>query len=342
MNDAELRLALVLEASGEGLWEFLPAEGLVLQHPAFLALLGLPPRAQSEPVDAFFARIHEEERRHLVNALFEATEPFELRLRIRHADSSWRWHRARGRRVGSRVVVVESDISAELQREAAIADTLSRYLALYDNAPMGFIVWDREGRITDWNKQAEQLFGHARNTIMGRRFISLLFPSGIQDQVVEQARRLLQSGGAYQGEYLNLAADGSPRRCLWNNVALRGSKGSVSGVLSLITDTTATWQAELERGHNEARNRALIETSPDAIFVLDLEGKVVNANQEAQRLLEVEDRSELVAQAMANWLLPGQRAQFIEDVLINPEDRIGFVSSGEYALVGSEGAQRLI
>jgi PAS domain S-box-containing protein len=341
------RFEQVLEGSNLAFWELDIASDVLLCSPQWALQLGYPVQSLSVTGVALLEKVHEEDReavqKKLRTAITGKLTSVELCFRMRHADRSWRWLLTRAslvRTTDGRCITVlglQTDITVTKQLEAATQDTQLRYRSLYENAPLAFVIWDREGRITDWNKRAESLFGYARDQVMGRRFISLVFPNAEQDQMVDVARELIKNGGANHTETANIDAHGHSLHCNWHSVALKSARGTVSGVISLVQDDTQRWQAEETRRRDEMRNRALVETSPDAIFMLDTDGYIVTVNQQAVRLLSADDSSDLIGTHSALWIDDAQLDDYLAKVIATPEDRVGFIAHAEYPLVGFEG-----
>ncbi|HZF79121.1 MAG TPA: PAS domain S-box protein, partial [Rubrivivax sp.] len=99
---------------------------------------------------------------------------------------------------------------------------------------------------------------------------------------LEQARRC---AGTYAVERIDGSApDGGPR---W--VSLRGSfvndgAGRAARLLGIQSDITERKRAQLALAQAEQRYRALVETAPDAVLVLDETSRIEFANQAVQRI----------------------------------------------------------
>jgi two-component system sensor histidine kinase/response regulator len=340
------RFDQVLDGAGQALWEFDPTHGSIACTPHWARQLGLPAQSLTLEAAELFSRVHADDReamdKRLRSMIAGSEMACEFRYRMRHADRSWRWFLTRARFLrdaSGRCTVVlglQTDITVSKQIEAATQDTQTRYRSLYENAPLAFVIWDREGRITDWNRRAEALFGHPRANALGRRFISLVFPEAAQDRMVDVARRLIKEGGADQTESTNVAADGRPLYCSWHSVALKNVRGTIAGVISLVQDDTQRWHAEEVRRRDEMRNRALVETSPDAIFMLGLDGHILTANQQAVRLLRMDDSADLIGTHAALWIDEDEVMRFKSAVLDEPGDRVGFIAQREFHMIGGD------
>lgn len=101
-------------------------------------------------------------------------ETFDEEMRLRRADGVYRWflvriapaHDKKGNLV--KWYGVSADIEDRKRAEQALFETNSRLELILDNAPLAISGWDREGRITSWNKAAERLFGWSAEEVIGQ------------------------------------------------------------------------------------------------------------------------------------------------------------------------------
>lgn len=71
---------------------------------------------------------------------------------------------------------------------------VSRLQAVLDQAPDAFVSMSRDGRVVEWNPQAERLFGWSRSEAIGATVAELIVPPGVRPAYEQGLARLVQSG----------------------------------------------------------------------------------------------------------------------------------------------------
>ncbi|HMI22165.1 MAG TPA: PAS domain-containing protein, partial [Gaiellaceae bacterium] len=87
-----------------------------------------------------------------------------------------------------------------------------------------------------------------------------------------------------------------------NASALRDSEGNVIGAIGVLRDMR---ELEKERAYAES----LIENAPDPVFVSDLEGKILQANDAVSELLGFR-KDEVVEQSLSRFISPEETQEF--------------------------------
>jgi PAS domain S-box-containing protein len=87
-----------------------------------------------------------------------------------------------------------------------------------------------------------------------------------------------------------------------NASALRDSDGNVIGAIGVLRDMR---ELEKERAYAES----LIENAPDPVFVSDLEGKILQANDAVSELLGFR-KDEVVEQSLSRFISPEETQEF--------------------------------
>lgn len=141
--------------------------------------------------------------------------------------------------------------------------------------PVGYILWDTNGKVTYWNPAAERIFGFTSEEAVGRTLLGLVVPQEVRPAVAEVLRRLVAGEEvSYSEPGNNIRKDGTVISCQWFNTPLIEATGEVSGVLSMALDVTERQLAEAEL----RRSEAIVASSSDMLALLDKKYTYLAAN----------------------------------------------------------------
>ncbi len=93
----------------------------------------------------------------------------------------------------------------------------SRLKFMFETTPAAIIVWKEGGVITDWNKQAEKLFGWKKSEVINESFIDFIMPEDIKSQWSNNVHELLEKNHLPESINDNLTKDGRTITCQWLN-----------------------------------------------------------------------------------------------------------------------------
>jgi PAS domain S-box-containing protein len=196
LRASEFRWKYALEGAGDGVWDLNLETGEVLYSKRWKEMLGYAEHEIQNDTAEFARLVHPDDRARAL-ALGDAfldgvTEAYMCEFRMRARDGSWRWILARAMAVSRdahgralRTVGTHTDITAAKENEQALRASNERLAAeqrrvqvILDNSHDAFVAVDAEGAITDWNAQAERLFGWTRAEVLGRDLAGLITPAG--------------------------------------------------------------------------------------------------------------------------------------------------------------------
>ncbi len=175
--------------------------------------------------------------------------------------------------------VVCKDITDAKRAERALLLSEQRYRNIFDAAPLAFVMWDRELRVTDWNGQAEKTFGWSRDEVLGRQFLEFLIPEADQASVHKVVSEMMAKGINLHHINDNLTRRGELITCEWNNVVMHDDAGRVTGVLSLALDITERLRAERSLRESEERYRRVVEDQTEFVCRFGEHGIVTFVNE---------------------------------------------------------------
>ena len=121
-----------------------------------------------------------------------------------------------------------------------------RHRVLFQTSASAGMVWNQGLVITDWNRQAEALFGWTREQVLGLRFVDFLLPAVERERLAPAVANGLTDLVLPRGVNDNLTRDGRVVTCEWYSAELPQRPGEPREVVSLAIDITERRRLEEE------------------------------------------------------------------------------------------------
>ncbi len=184
---------------------------------------------------------------------------------------------------GDGVVIAYVDITERVKAEEALRESKERYHSLFANSGDAILLTAPDGSVFAANPAACQMFGRTEAEIcqLGR--------AGLVDRTDPRLTAGLERrtrSGKVHGELNLLRANGSVFPAEITSAMFRDRDGSPKTSM-IIRDSTERKQMEAALLASERKFRSLIEQSPNAIFLTDETGQIIEWNQAAEQLTEL-------------------------------------------------------
>lgn len=184
-----------------------------------------------------------------------------------------------------------------------------RYRNIVEAAPESIITFNSSGKIEDVNSFTQKLFDYTREELVGKPW-QVILASGEQD-IQFLTERLKEKKSIETTDYLAMKKDGTtfPVEMAIVSVDVKTEEF----YSCILRDLSEKKEVELLR----SRLINIIESSEDAIFSKDLEGRILTWNNGSEKITGY-SRKEVIGTVAANLLAPGFEAdakEILEQVM---------------------------
>ncbi|MHA1435541.1 MAG: PAS domain-containing protein, partial [Candidatus Heimdallarchaeota archaeon] len=175
------------------------------------------------------------------------------------------------------------DITDQVELENELKDSYENMQLYLDSTDTYFLVMNKNQEIIIVNEKIAELFGLAKEEMIGKNWFDFLFKDSSARQASTDYFYKLLSG---QIDLLRLhegtlkMADGSEKTIIWKNNYVKNNNGDIIAVIGSGTDITERKKVQQLLKENEEKYRKLVETSPNAILMTDIKGNILFANKQ--------------------------------------------------------------
>ncbi|WP_263263662.1 EAL domain-containing protein [Pseudomonas sp. RIT-PI-S] len=253
LSKSQARLALALEASELGLWDW-DLRTDEVHHTELERLFGIPQQDTPILLKHLRPRLHPDDlpalKQTLIAHLKGRTDDYRVEYRIRHSDGRWLWVEDRGRAVertpggrvlrmlGTRRDITRFKRQEEQQRLAA---------TVFEAMSEGIVVLDPEFVVLAINQAFTHITGYTPAACVGEPLLELPCSRDLRRQFPQIHQALLERGG-WQGEVVEARHNGElyPQ---WLQVsAIIDEQGALNRVVVFCSDLSSRRASE-ERLH---------------------------------------------------------------------------------------------
>jgi PAS domain S-box-containing protein len=150
------------------------------------------------------------------------------------------------------------------------------------NAPIFGI--DAQGKVNEWNQQAEKITGFSKKEVMGRDLVADFIKDDYKVSVGEVLEKALKGEETANFELPLFNKSGYRVDVLLNSTTRRDASGKIIGVVGVGQDITELNRVRVEQESVANELTQLIDTANAPIFGIDDQGQVNEWNQQAKKI----------------------------------------------------------
>jgi two-component system, cell cycle sensor histidine kinase and response regulator CckA len=206
------------------------------------------------------------------------------------------------------------DVTENKKAEEALRQSEQRTHVILDNALDAVISMNASGVITDWNAQAERIFGWPRAEALGRRMSDTIIPERYRERHESGLKKFLLTGeGSVLNKRIEISALDRSGREFPVELAISPAKVTEEWAFSaFIRDLTERKEAETALRAGEKRYRELFENSPIGLYTSTPDGALLDVNSAMVSMFGYPDRESLLAvSATSLYLDPAEREEWL-------------------------------
>jgi len=212
-----------------------------------------------------------------------------MEMRYRHKDGTWRWLDVKGKNllhepIINGIVLNGQDITERKQAEDALKWSEQRFRLLMENSMSHLAIINAKGTILFETPTLERTLGYAIGELEGRNTFEFIHP---EDQVLSQEvlMQLLESPGQVFSTVLRYRhKDGS-----WRFLEVKAKnlldEPIIRGIVINAHDITRRTEALEALRESEELHSRILDTVPDMVFEVSLDGNFIYANRATAEIL---------------------------------------------------------
>ncbi|MFC2061639.1 PAS domain S-box protein [Elusimicrobiota bacterium] len=235
-------------------------------------------------------------------------------------------------------MAVVRDITERKEAEEILRDSEEKHRMIFENASDIIVYVDRKGKIRNVNKKIEEVLGYKKEEVIGKRFDRLkIYKYGyltMLKKLFEQVTKTLKLTDLLEVELIH--RNGSEVVLEVSTKIIR-RKDEIKGFLCIIRDVTERKAIEKAIQESKEMYEGLVKTSPDAVTVTDMRGKITWVSQRTLEIHGFKSSEEVIGKSAFEFIAPEDHELAARNMEITLRE--GVIRNCEYNMLKKDGSK---
>ena len=251
LQESQLLFENVQTLAHIGSWAYFPETDRTIWSKEVFKITGYPSQKGTPTYEEYLNCIPENERGNFIEATQEALKtgkPYQFEHQIIQQDGSLKWVASQGQgligpdgRVEKLFGAIQ-DINERKIAEEEMLESQQRLKFHLMQSPLGYIEWDLNFNVVEWNPACERIFGFKKEEILGT--LPAIVPEHLVQDVGAIFVALMKGEGGMHSINENITKQGNKIICEWANTSVRSSSGEIVAISSIVQDITERTESE--------------------------------------------------------------------------------------------------
>ncbi|HWI21863.1 MAG TPA: EAL domain-containing protein [Baekduia sp.] len=202
-------------------------------------------------------------------------------------------------------VVMIVDVTEREQILSALAESEERHRTIIETAQEGIIVYDLGGNVHIMNERMGEILGLDPDKQVGLSMTEIAGAFGYGDWTPQPRPA--------QSEVRIERPDGEVRWVLVSSSPWADTEGNPKGVVMMCADLTERRANDERIRDSEALKTAMLDSSIDAIYTVDVDGRILEFNRAAEEIFQIA-RADAIGRSALELLVPEQHRDAAQPV----------------------------
>jgi PAS domain S-box-containing protein len=208
--------------------------------------------------------------------------------------------------------------------------------AIVDSSDDAIISKSLDSVITSWNKSAEQMFGYTVEEALGKH-ITLIIPSDRRDEERTIIEKLKRGERIDHFQTRRIRKDGTLLDISLTISPVKDASGVIIGASKIARDISGQKLAERALRESEERFRAIVETTPECVKLVAIDGTLLHMNPPGLKMVGADCSEMVIGKNVYDIIASHDRDRFRA---FNEEVCRGTRGSLEFDIVALDGTER--